>query len=249
MFTPLQPRHIRLVCILPSDCPNSPLECTLVHSPLDATPPYEALSYAWGSGTVPGRPIMLDGLGLNITAELEEALRRLRPLDSSRTMWIDAICINQADLAERNAQVVLMSDIYRRADRVIAWLGEETPDSKRAITYIEEMAAWVTMANGGDASSESENEARAAILSTPKNRKDAQSRRREADRKKKEYIALCKEHLTCMFDMTLEITLTYPSGAVPIPKGKHAPSWTHRSWNTSTLLRSFRWTFLLVLHR
>jgi hypothetical protein len=38
-------------------------------------------------------------------------------------MWIDAICINQADTEERNWQVSLMSSIYTRAIRVIAWLG------------------------------------------------------------------------------------------------------------------------------
>ncbi|RYP63766.1 hypothetical protein DL771_009127 [Monosporascus sp. 5C6A] len=40
-------------------------------------------------------------------------------------MWIDAICINQSNVAERNAQVAQMSRIYRQARRVVVWLGPE----------------------------------------------------------------------------------------------------------------------------
>jgi hypothetical protein len=37
-------------------------------------------------------------------------------------MYIDAICINQTDIAEREQQVALMHDIYRRAEEVILWI-------------------------------------------------------------------------------------------------------------------------------
>ncbi|KAG5807705.1 hypothetical protein H9Q74_007679 [Fusarium xylarioides] len=40
-------------------------------------------------------------------------------------LWIDAICINQDDIAERNSQVAMMSQIYGSARCVVAWLGEE----------------------------------------------------------------------------------------------------------------------------
>jgi hypothetical protein len=39
-------------------------------------------------------------------------------------MWIDAICINQADIAEREAQVKLMRRIYQQASTVVIWLGK-----------------------------------------------------------------------------------------------------------------------------
>lgn len=35
-------------------------------------------------------------------------------------------CINQADLDEREAQVQIMSQIYRRAENVIVFLGDGT---------------------------------------------------------------------------------------------------------------------------
>lgn len=41
----------------------------------------------------------------------------------SKQIWIDAICVNQTDIAERNAQVAMMSRIYGQAQSVIVWLG------------------------------------------------------------------------------------------------------------------------------
>lgn len=50
-----------------------------------------------------------------------------------RYYWVDAICINQDDDKERGHHVDFMGDIYRRADRVIAWLGPATAESNRVI--------------------------------------------------------------------------------------------------------------------
>lgn len=41
----------------------------------------------------------------------------------SRLFWIDAVCINQKDREEKSAQLPLMTAIYKRASRVIVWLG------------------------------------------------------------------------------------------------------------------------------
>ncbi|VUC31425.1 unnamed protein product [Clonostachys rosea] len=44
-------------------------------------------------------------------------------------MWgADAICINQADVVERNQQVAIMGDIYAEADQVYIWFGRDTVD-------------------------------------------------------------------------------------------------------------------------
>lgn len=37
--------------------------------------------------------------------------------------WVDAICINQNDIPERNKQLMTMERIYSRAESVAAWLG------------------------------------------------------------------------------------------------------------------------------
>ncbi|KAM3536112.1 hypothetical protein MY4038_000578 [Beauveria bassiana] len=41
----------------------------------------------------------------------------------SKPIWIDAICVNQHDLLERNIQVSMMTQIYGQAQSVIIWLG------------------------------------------------------------------------------------------------------------------------------
>lgn len=56
----------------------------------------------------------------------------LRPDEETRSLralWVDAICINQADVRERSEQVAIMRDIYQHAERVLVWLGEEDADS------------------------------------------------------------------------------------------------------------------------
>ncbi|KAK3369681.1 heterokaryon incompatibility protein-domain-containing protein [Lasiosphaeria ovina] len=106
---------------------------------------YEALSYAWGPehDWASSRIRVHDSQRpwqrrvLKISSALETALRHLRREDATRTLWIDAICINQADLQERGHQVRLMGDIYRRASRVVAWLGPLTDSSKHALEFLK----------------------------------------------------------------------------------------------------------------
>ena len=73
---------------------------------------------------------------------MEAALRNLRykPIhgatSNDRILWIDAICINQSDIQERNAQVRQMLDIYKSATRMVVWLGEGDRDSDKATAFI-----------------------------------------------------------------------------------------------------------------
>jgi len=46
-----------------------------------------------------------------------------------RYVWIDALCIDQKNLAERSHHVVLMKDIYGIASEVIIWLRPD-PDNQ-----------------------------------------------------------------------------------------------------------------------
>ncbi len=54
----------------------------------------------------------------------------MRKTDTTRTLWVDAVCINQDDVVEKNHQVHLMKDIYGGATRVLVWLGEERHDTR-----------------------------------------------------------------------------------------------------------------------
>ncbi|KAH7364796.1 heterokaryon incompatibility protein-domain-containing protein [Rhexocercosporidium sp. MPI-PUGE-AT-0058] len=88
----------------------------------DPKPSYEALSYVWGDANDTS-DISLSGHVVKITQNLEEALLRFRQPHHSRTLWVDAVCINQDDVEERSAQVEMMVQIYAKCTRVIIWLG------------------------------------------------------------------------------------------------------------------------------
>lgn len=50
-------------------------------------------------------------------------------------LWIDAICVDQENVNERNQQIGLMADIYTRAVKVVVWLGPSHHDSDLAIGF------------------------------------------------------------------------------------------------------------------
>ena len=101
---------------------------------------YEALSYTWGKAT-PIYPNTLNGDSLRVATNLYTALRHVRLQDTSRVLWIDAICINQHDIKEKNHQVKQMSKIFKSAKRVISWLGKESDRTEKTFAKLEEFAA------------------------------------------------------------------------------------------------------------
>lgn len=109
----------------------------------DTPPIYEALSYAWGSTE---DPVDIE-IGPNekgtlaITQNLAVTLPYLRYADKVRTLWIDAICINQQDLGERSRQVKRMADIYSLADRVVVWLGPEKDNSAKVSHLMSDLSS------------------------------------------------------------------------------------------------------------
>jgi len=125
------PDFIRLIALLPSLELQDPLEVTLSEVRLDDVSDkensYEALSYVWGARTG-SEPIQCDGKVLLVTPNCESALRHLRLNDKARTLWIDAICIDQEDIPpsteERNVQVAIMGKIYQKAVVTLCWFGE-----------------------------------------------------------------------------------------------------------------------------
>jgi hypothetical protein len=89
---------------------------------------FSALSYEWGDLSHTAE-IMVNGNRTRVTYNLEAALRGLRQWwhqehrDGRMRIWIDALCINQQDIPERNAQVKRMKSIYSDAFCVLAWTG------------------------------------------------------------------------------------------------------------------------------
>ncbi|KAG9248882.1 heterokaryon incompatibility protein-domain-containing protein [Calycina marina] len=79
---------------------------------------FEAFSYHWGS-TVNDVDLPIEAADapgvIPITRSLSEALPYLRYDYSFKVIWIDAVCVNEQDLAERSDQVKRMADIYSSA--------------------------------------------------------------------------------------------------------------------------------------
>lgn len=109
------------------------IRCTLSQHNLDNTPQYIALSYTWDQGRE-RKHIECNGMGLEIGENLWHFLCQFRKKQVLRQisldvtadthyLWIDAICIDQSSLTERNQQVALMRDVYTKAESVIVWLG------------------------------------------------------------------------------------------------------------------------------
>lgn len=118
---------------------QSQIRCHLVQAYLNDIIPYEAVSYSWESQSTP-HEIMIDEKTLSITESLHEALHHLRRPDEDRMLWIDALCIDQTNIKERGHQVNRMGEIYKKADRVIVWLGYLSGNAtqlKSAITILE----------------------------------------------------------------------------------------------------------------
>ncbi|RFU27238.1 hypothetical protein B7463_g9111, partial [Scytalidium lignicola] len=107
---------------------KTPLEISLKIVSKDESPRYHCLSYVWGNPT-PVWPIVVDGAQVLVTKNLGEALQQIESEQEVDSLWIDAICINQQDEAEKVYQVHMMNKIYGDAIAVFAWLGPEMDSS------------------------------------------------------------------------------------------------------------------------
>ncbi|KAF2033685.1 HET-domain-containing protein, partial [Setomelanomma holmii] len=138
---------IRLIEVLPSgsDDASHMIRCKLRHS--ETSDSYTCLSYVWGPEHEP-RMIMINEqpffIRQNLWDFLEVASRHMArernyginkanmDFDCAlNSLWIDALCIDQGNVLERNHQVQQMGTIYRNAQSVIAWLGKHVTLSRR----------------------------------------------------------------------------------------------------------------------
>jgi hypothetical protein len=133
------PDSIRLLRLLPSEDENASIQCQLFNHSLQEsgkrTHPYDSLSYVWGKSDKT-RPIFIDKHELPVTLNLYEALLRLRYRSIERIIWVDAVCINQENIKEKEQQIRFMAKIYGQANRVVVWLGEAADNSDQALEEI-----------------------------------------------------------------------------------------------------------------
>ena len=122
------PRCIRILVLEPALSLDAELRGELAEAVLDSSPEYHALSYVWGVAnpqamtsiwiSAPSGP---HGR-LRITPNCCQALKHLRYSDRPRSLWVDAICIDQQSSSEKSSQVAMMETIYYTASKVVVWL-------------------------------------------------------------------------------------------------------------------------------
>jgi hypothetical protein len=66
----------------------------------------------------------VDGRSFQCTRNLHAALSGPVLQHHVRIIWVDAICINQTDMTERNHQFAEMRYIYQEAQSVVTFLGD-----------------------------------------------------------------------------------------------------------------------------
>ncbi|KAH6848561.1 heterokaryon incompatibility protein-domain-containing protein [Alternaria alternata] len=115
----LSQRSIRLLLLHPDRSESGHIECELRDATVDED--YVCLSYVWGQPDE-GYTVTINGRPLRVRMNLYKFLQQARKKDLG-WLWIDALCIDQENLAERTHQVQQMGSIYSRASRVISWLG------------------------------------------------------------------------------------------------------------------------------
>lgn len=157
-YLPLSTNEIRILEILPGE-DSEPVVCQLKHFSIDECPTFSALSYTWGDEPT-SKFVLIDGKRLGIKPNLDAALHEFRrmPVEfetadtdekskgkfpalknlGNSLIWIDAICINQRSIDERNSQVKLMKEIYKKAKGLVVWLGTESPDSSLAFSVLRQ---------------------------------------------------------------------------------------------------------------
>ncbi|RMZ75474.1 hypothetical protein DV738_g5461, partial [Chaetothyriales sp. CBS 135597] len=134
-------QSIRLVQIQGSTSASGVLSLRITQFSKTKRPPYTAVSYTWGTSSQL-LSIRINGRPFQIHQNLWHLLFHLRQRGESRFLWIDALCIDQSHLPERNFHVQLMSKIYEDAEFAIVWLGPPSDDRReaRAMDFVQEMA-------------------------------------------------------------------------------------------------------------
>ena len=129
-YSPLDDGHIRLLKLRAGKGRSTVISGELITvGPFEenslrsrSVPPYETLSYVWGVASAKCH-IRINDCQFLIRPNLEAALRALaKQRTESFLLWVDAICINQDDNAEKNLQVRMMKSIYYQAEGVLIWI-------------------------------------------------------------------------------------------------------------------------------
>jgi hypothetical protein len=146
--TPLRGTQIRVLALQPKEN-DEHLVCHLrIVDVADESLSYEAISYVWGSQDKPATIYCKDDTGhgyiqLPIPQHAADALEAFREPQDERLLWIDSICISQASVDEKSAQVAMMDLTFTNATAVLIWLGSDNDFRPAAVEELfDRMAVW-----------------------------------------------------------------------------------------------------------
>lgn len=126
----LDSSHFRLIYLTSSEDISAPIHIQLEEYSFTDHPEYETVSYVWGGeegDSTPCKPVYIGRYWdvILATKNCSALLYYLRSQRVCRVIWLDAICINQADNVEKPAQISRMGDIYSSCERVVAYFGDD----------------------------------------------------------------------------------------------------------------------------
>lgn len=127
--------EIRLLEVLPT-LNNGRIECRLSTGHLKNAN-YVVLSYRWGT-LAAEHEVVINKHSFLVRKNLWDFLSVIRE-QSGMFFWIDALCINQDDLEERNQQVRIMGQIFQSASMVLSWLGAANHEVEQAFDLMSKV--------------------------------------------------------------------------------------------------------------
>lgn len=119
-------------------------------------PHFFTASYVWGEKVDSKTTIHLNTGPLPVLNSIVPFLHMVThhdDFDDKTWWWIDSLCINLTNSHEREEQVRIMAEIYKRARRAIIWLGEEIEESgdcTGAIEFLHYLASLQVAFSGDD---------------------------------------------------------------------------------------------------
>ena len=123
-YRDLEKKAVRLFILFPGKAKEQlrGMICTL---PFSEAGSYKTLSYTWGPAAQALHKVVTPEGYITIRESLHSALVRLRPEKDTMVVWIDAICINQADKKEKAKQIRLLPEIFQKTANTLAFLGSD----------------------------------------------------------------------------------------------------------------------------
>ena len=130
-------KEIRLLHVYPGNGDDS-IICDMAVFDASAAPAYGAISYTWGN-PIRSHTILINDQSVTVGENCYYAFWQVRFHGFYEYYWIDALCIDQENVAEKNHQVANMDLVYKRAACVYACVGEAANDSDALLTLVRDL--------------------------------------------------------------------------------------------------------------